>query len=89
MSMKTFTLHQFGKSWVLQNNQTVHKANFKSLEALSYHINRYGLLFEIEGLNQLPKYYQKQIGYDGIQPISDVISDILMGSGFTNPSLIS
>lgn len=89
------TLVKIGNSTAIENKETKIKINFKSLEKLTDHINKHGLKDEIDNLEILPKFYQELIGFKLATPalqdgriIGDVISDVLMSSGFTNPSLI-
>lgn len=84
--MKQYNLQQFGTSWVLLHQSSQHKANFKSFEALTHHINRFRLLHEISDLEALPPFHRGQIGYFS-EPV--LIQEVLLGSGFTNPALLS
>lgn len=84
--MKQYDLQQFGTSWVLLHQPSQHKANFKSFEALTHHINSFQLLHEISGLEALPPFHREQIGY---VPELVHIQEVLLGSGLTNPALLS
>lgn len=57
--MKTLT--KIGNRYVLIDGEV--KKTFADAHELCNHINRFGLKLKIKGLNMLPDYFQKLIGY--------------------------
>ena len=55
------TLTQIGSRYVLIDGEN--KKPFKDAHDLCNHINRFNLKMQIKGLDKLPKYFQKLIGY--------------------------
>lgn len=87
--MKHYELSRFGNAHVLTHTSGK-RIVLKTFEDLTRHIYRFHLVDDVAGLDSLPLYHQKQIGYKAEpRPIKDVATEILQSSGFTNPSLIS